>query len=137
MSNQLVWKEYNKKIKLINYYNKKYYNNNISKISDSEYDSLKKEILELERKHNFLNHKSSPSKVVGHKPSRYFKKIAHKVPMLSLGNAFTEDDLKNFEKKILNFLSQNDTHRSKDTCEKITPRLSCSNKKPLNPISRY
>ena len=126
MSNQLVWKEYNKKIKLINYYNKKYYNNNISKISDSEYDSLKKEILELERKYNYLNHKSSPSKIVGHKPSRNFKKIAHKVPMLSLGNAFTESDLKNFEKKILNFLSQNDNKNISYTSEPKIDGISAS-----------
>ncbi len=126
MSNQLVWKEYNEKIKLINYYNKKYYNNNISKISDSEYDTLKKEILELERKYKYLNHKSSPSKIVGHKPSRYFKKIAHKVPMLSLGNAFTENDLKNFEKKILNFLSQNDNKNISYTSEPKIDGISAS-----------
>ena len=42
MSNQLIQKEYNKKIKLINYYNKKYFKENISIISDFEYDLLKK-----------------------------------------------------------------------------------------------
>ena len=42
---------------------------------------------------------------VGFKPSKNFKKVDHKVPMLSLGNAFNKDDLINFEKKILNFLN--------------------------------
>ena len=47
--------------------------------------------------------KESPSLKVGFKPSKNFKKIKHKVPMLSLGNAFNEEDLKNFEKKIFKF----------------------------------
>jgi len=46
---------------------------------------------------------------VGFKPSKNFQKIKHKVPMLSLGNAFNEEDLKNFEKKIINFLNLEDT----------------------------
>ena len=45
MKDELTQKEYKKKIKLINYYNQKYYNDNISEISDSEYDELKKDIL--------------------------------------------------------------------------------------------
>ena len=53
MRNQLIWREYNKKLKLINYYNKKYYNENISEITDSEYDLLKQEIVYLEKKINF------------------------------------------------------------------------------------
>ena len=65
---------------------------------------LKKEIINLEKKYKFLNHKNSPSKVVGFKPSKNFKKIQHKVPMLSLSNAFDEEDLINFEKKIKNYL---------------------------------
>ena len=57
MRNQLIQKEYNKKVKLINYYNKKYYNDNISDITDSEYDLLKKEIIYLEKKNKFLKSK--------------------------------------------------------------------------------
>ena len=104
MNNELIQEEYVEKIKLFNHYNKKYYNDNISEISDSQYDYLKKEILLLEKKYDFLNHKSSPSKSVGYKPSKNFKKIQHKVPMLSLSNAFTKDDLDNFLKKIMNYL---------------------------------
>ena len=107
MSNQLIQKEYNKKIKLINYYNKKYYNENISEISDAEYDLLKKEVIDLEKKNKFLKSSISPSKTIGYKPSKNFEKSLHKVPMLSLSNAFSQEDLLNFEKKILNFLSQN------------------------------
>ena len=46
----------------------------------------------------------SPSKIVGFKPSKNFKKVKHKVSMLSLSNAFNEEDLINFEKKLLIFL---------------------------------
>ena len=98
---------YQKKIKLITKFNKSYYENSSSKISDGEYDELKKEILLLEQNNEFLKSKKSPSVVVGHKPSKNFKKDLHKVPMLSLSNAFTENDLLNFEKRILNFLSKN------------------------------
>ena len=106
MSNELIQKEYKKKIKSLVYYNKRYYNGNISEISDFEYDELKNEILNLEKKYKFLKSKDSPSIKVGFKPSKNFKKVLHKVPMLSLANAFSEEDLLNFEKKILNFLSQ-------------------------------
>ena len=106
MDENLLKKKYNQKIKLINYYNKKYYNDNLSEVLDSEYDTLKKEIVLLEEKFDFLRSKSSPSLIVGHKPSRYFKKVTHRVPMLSLANAFTEEDLINFEKKIMNFLNK-------------------------------
>ena len=76
----------------------------LSEISDAEYDTLKKEILSLEEKYEYLVSKDSPSKSVGFKPSKNFKKVQHRVPMLSLANAFSEEDLLNFEKKIRNFL---------------------------------
>ncbi len=106
MNKKLIRKEYKKKINLIKNLNQKYYDQNISEITDSDYDNLKKEILFLEKKYNFLSDKYSPSRSVGYKPSRNFKKVAHKVPMLSLGNAFSEEDLINFQKKILNFLDK-------------------------------
>ena len=99
MNENLIKKKYNKKIELLNHYNKRYYNDNISEVSDSFFDNLKKEIIDLETKYNFLKSKKSPQVQVGHKPSKNFKKVAHKVPMLSLANAFSEEDLKNFEKK--------------------------------------
>ena len=104
MKKDLIKKKYYEKVELINRYNKKYYDENISEISDDAYDYLKREILNLEIEYSFLKHKKSPSSSVGFKPSKNFKKVNHKVPMLSLSNAFDEDDLKNFEKKILNYL---------------------------------
>ena len=102
---------YKKKIKLFQSYNKYYYDKNAPKVSDKDYDELKKEIISLEKKYNFLKSKDSPSQIVGHKPSKNFKKDLHRVPMLSLANAFTEEDLINFEKKILNFLSKDKNYK--------------------------
>ena len=99
MNIDLVKKNYKEKIKLLNYYNKRYHDENKSEITDSEYDNLKKKILELEDKYKYLKSKNSPSKIVGYKPSKNFKKVFHRVPMLSLANAFGREDLINFEKK--------------------------------------
>jgi len=126
MNNELILKEYKKKIRLLNKYNRKYFNENLSVISDSEYDKLKKEIIDLEKKNKFLKSKDSPSRIIGFKPSKNFKKKQHKVPMLSLSNAFSEEDLKNFEKKILNFLSQSDNSNISYTAEPKIDGISAS-----------
>ncbi len=105
MNNILTKKNYLIKIKLLNKYNRFYYNQSNPLVSDKEYDKLKLNILEIEKKNPGFISKESPSIKVGFKPSKNFKKIRHKVPMLSLSNAFDEKDLKNFEKKIINFLS--------------------------------
>ena len=105
MDKKKIQIEYKEKIKLLKSYNKFYFENSKSAVSDDMYDELKKEILFLEEKYKFLFSKNSPSVTVGYKPSKNFNKVVHKVPMLSLGNAFSEEDLDNFEKKIKNFLS--------------------------------
>ena len=105
MKNENLKKKYQEKIKLLVKYNKYYYENNSPLIDDNEYDSLKIEILDLEKKNLFLKSKDSPSKNVGYKPSKNFVKVNHKVPMLSLSNAFDKNDLENFQKKIINFLN--------------------------------
>ncbi len=110
MNNKNIKKEYLEKIELIQKYNFFYYNNDKPVISDQEFDLLKKDIVDLEKKYQFLKSKYSPTRSVGFKPSKNFIKVKHKVPMLSLGNAFNEEDLKNFEKKIINFLSLKNTN---------------------------
>jgi len=106
MSKIKIQANYRNKIKLINKYNKFYYDKSKPIVSDKDYDQLKKDILNLELTYPYLTSENSPSKIVGYKPSKNFKKDLHRSPMLSLSNAFTEDDLINFEKKILNFLSK-------------------------------
>ena len=120
MQKKEIQKLYKKKIKLLTSYNKNYYDDNKPLVTDKEYDDLKKNIFILESKYSFLNSINSPSKVVGFKPSKNFQKIAHRVPMLSLANAFGREDLINFEKKIQNFLSKNnDFHLSYSAEPKI------------------
>ena len=106
MNKNKIRKIYKEKISYINKLNKFYFDKNKPLVSDLEYDDLKLEILKLESEHKFLKSKISPSQNVGYKPSKNFKKILHRAPMLSLANAFSENDLINFEKKILNFISK-------------------------------
>ena len=105
MNGKEVKIEYLKKIDLIQKYNKHYYDKDKPIVSDQIFDLLKKDIIDLEKEYKFLKSKHSPSKIVGFKPSKNFIKVKHRVPMLSLGNAFNEEDLITFEKKIINFLS--------------------------------
>ncbi len=126
MKDSLVRKEYSKKIKLFQKYSREYFSNNISLISDQEFDILKKDILDLEKKYAFLKNKNSPSLSIGSIPSKNFKKVKHKLPMLSLGNAFNESDLLNFEKKILNFLSFKKSQEIEYTAEPKIDGISAS-----------
>ena len=88
--------------------NKHYYLDDKPKISDSEYDKIKLEILKLEKKYPYLKNDESIDNIIGAKPSNKFKKIQHISPMLSLANAFDLNDMIEFKKKISNFLLIND-----------------------------
>ena len=89
-------KEYKKKINELKRHNKFYFDKNTPKISDHEYDNLKKEIIDLEKNNPFLKNANSPSNSVGYTPSKNFIKSNHRVKMLSLSNAFNREDLENF-----------------------------------------
>ena len=106
MDKKEIKEQYLKKINLVNKYNKYYYDNSKPLVNDKVYDELKNDILLLEKKYSFLKSKQSPSETVGYKPSKSFKKVLHRAPMLSLANAFSEEDLLNFEKRIINFISE-------------------------------
>ena len=98
MNKDLINKDYLVKIKLLKKYNYHYHDKDKPIITDQEYDYLKNEILDSEKKYKFLKSKNSPSQTIGFKPSKNCQKVKHKVEMLSLGNAFSDKDLKNFEK---------------------------------------
>ena len=104
--NKEVEKIYKRKIKEFQKHNKLYYDKSAPAISDREFDELKADIINLEKKYSFLRSTKSPSDSVGFKPSKNFAKFKHKVQMLSLSNAFDREDLINFEKKILNYLNE-------------------------------
>ncbi len=94
-----VENKYKKKIKEFEKHNQLYYDKSSPAISDKEFDKLKAEIVNLEKKYTFLASVKSPSNSVGFKPSKNFEKFRHNVQMLSLSNAFDRKDLINFEKK--------------------------------------
>ncbi len=106
MKESEIKKYYNKKIKELKKHNKLYFDDSAPKITDNQYDQIKKEIFDLEKKYSFLKSTSSPSNSLGYTPSKNFIKSKHRVKMLSLSNAFGKDDLENFEKKIFNYLNQ-------------------------------
>ncbi len=111
MVNKLtIIERYKKKIKLLNKHNKLYFNNDNPEISDSEYDNLKKEINDLEKNNIFLKKLKLNRTLVGSPPSNKFKKVKHLKPMLSLSNAFKKEDMKDFLKKINNFLNTKDNN---------------------------
>ena len=126
MNKKEIQDKYKQKIRSINRYNQSYYDESKPIILDSKYDELKKEILILEDKYKFLKSKDSPSTSVGYKPSKNFNKDKHKVPMLSLANAFTREDLINFEKKIINFLSKEKTFKISYSAEPKIDGISAS-----------
>lgn len=73
-------------------------------ISDSEYDRLFDELLEIEKNHPEWITADSPSQRVGAEPTEKFEHVEHRIPMLSLENAFTDQDLFDFEERLLRFL---------------------------------
>ncbi|MED5348791.1 MAG: NAD-dependent DNA ligase LigA [Pseudomonadota bacterium] len=86
---------------LINFHSHKYHSLDTPEIEDHEYDALFQELLQLEDRFPELLYDFSPSQRVGSKPLDGFKKIEHLIPMLSLENAFNQQDMEDFNKRIL------------------------------------
>ena len=80
MDKNKIKKEYNQKIQNLVKLNKNYYDLSKPLVNDYEYDQIKAEILSLEKQYNFLKSENSPSKVVGFKPSKTFKKVIKSAP---------------------------------------------------------
>ncbi len=85
---------------LLEKYNYEYYVQDNPSVSDAEYDRLMQELMALERDNPELQSPLSPSQRVGGMVQDEFKKVTHKRMMLSLANAFNEDDLRDFDRKI-------------------------------------
>lgn len=86
--------------RLLERYNYEYYNLDSPSVSDQEYDRLMNELILLEKKHPELKSSLSPTQRVGGAVLQEFKKVTHKRPMLSLGNAFNDEDLIDFDRKV-------------------------------------
>ncbi len=100
-----IEKRINELIDLINYHNEKYYNQDTPELSDYEYDNLMKELINLEQENPNLKRIDSPTSRVGGKPLDKFEQIIHKIPMLSLSNAYCDQDLKDFDKRVRDSVS--------------------------------
>jgi len=108
MKRKEIKKNYNNKINEVKKYNQAYFDYDKPLISDKDYDSIKQEIFEFEKKYTYLRNKNSPSNILGYAASNKFRKTKHLKPMLSLSNAFKKDDMKDFLSKISNFLNSKD-----------------------------
>ena len=139
MERKEVQKVYFKKINKLKKYDQAYFDNDNPIISDKDYDNVKAEILNLEKKYKYLKNKNSPSQKVGYKPSNKFKKIKHLKPMLSLSNAFEQTDMKDFLSKISNFLNKKDLNielSSEPKIDGISASLIYENGILVNGLSR-
>jgi DNA ligase (NAD+) len=85
-------------------HDKRYYQQDAPSISDADYDALRQRFNAIEQRFPELVTADSPSQKVGAAPSGRFKKVRHAVPMLSLDNAFTEQDVVDFVGRIVRFL---------------------------------
>ncbi|MEM6682019.1 MAG: NAD-dependent DNA ligase LigA [Pseudomonadota bacterium] len=92
----------------IAFHNARYHGQDAPVISDAEFDALVRRNTEIEAKFPHLVRADSPSKSVGSRASEKFKKVQHRVRMLSLGNAFNETDVREFEARIRRFLKLDD-----------------------------
>ncbi|MEK4439869.1 NAD-dependent DNA ligase LigA [Niallia sp. FSL K6-0077] len=85
---------------LLNQYGYEYYVLDNPSVPDSEYDALLNELIQLEEKFPSLKTNDSPSQRIGGEVLDMFSKVQHQKPMLSLGNAFNEADLRDFDRKV-------------------------------------
>ena len=92
----------------INHHNYRYYVLDDTEISDGEYDRLMVELRRLEEDHPSLVTPESPTQRVGASPADGFDQVQHRLPMLSLGNAFNEDDLQAWYRRVKGLLDDAD-----------------------------
>jgi len=92
----------------IEHHNHRYSVLNDPVISDSEYDRLFRQLVELEREYPELSSIDSPTQRVGSEPQERFRKVSHHAPMLSLANAFDADEVRAFYRRISNLLGTED-----------------------------
>lgn len=95
-----IKEEISKLVSLLNKYSYDYYVEDNPQISDTEYDTLYKQLEKLEEKHPEFILENSPTQRVGDKVLDEFEKITHKVPMLSLSNIFSTEDLREFDSRV-------------------------------------
>jgi DNA ligase (NAD+) len=107
-------------------HNRLYHSQDAPEISDAEYDALVRRNAELERQFPHLIRENSPSRTVGAAPAAHLSKVPHALPMLSLDNAFSDDEVPEFIRRVRRFLSLNEDEEVALTAEPKIDGLSCS-----------
>ncbi len=133
-------KEYKQKKKIFLDLNKNYYDLNKPVVDDASYDTLKKDLINFEEKNSDIISNNKIKNIVGYKPSDKFSKVKHDENMLSLDNAFTNEDIFDFYKKLNNFLNLNSDTRiellAEPKIDGISASLKYINGKYVQGISR-
>jgi DNA ligase (NAD+) len=107
-------------------HNRLYHSEDSPEISDAEYDALVRRNSELERQFPHLVRDDSPSRQVGAAPAAHLSKVRHALPMLSLDNAFSEEEVADFIGRVRRFLSLAPDEEVALTAEPKIDGLSCS-----------
>jgi DNA ligase (NAD+) len=100
MTDQAIKKEIENLCAQLNEHNYRYYVLDDPTISDSEYDQIFQKLTTLEKKHPELVTHDSPTQRVGAKPLKEFSEVNHEIPMLSLDNGFTDEDIRAFDQRV-------------------------------------
>ena len=107
-------------------HNRLYHSDDAPEISDSEYDALVRRNSELETSFPHLVRADSPSRIVGAAPAAHLSKVPHRLPMLSLENAFSESEVTDFIGRVRRFLNLADGDKVALTAEPKIDGLSCA-----------
>ena len=93
------------------YHNRRYYQLDAPEITDTQYDALMRELQTLEMQYPDLAAPDSPTRRVGAPPLDKFATVAHLTPMLSLANAFSAEEIREFDRRCRRFLGSDETIR--------------------------
>lgn len=106
MNEDQVLAEINELTSRLNHYNYQYYQKSVSEISDYEFDILLKKLEALEEKYPSLKRADSPTQRVGGAITKEFETVKHRYPMLSLGNTYSEEELRDFHNRIIKAIGE-------------------------------
>ncbi|MDX2113323.1 MAG: NAD-dependent DNA ligase LigA [Alphaproteobacteria bacterium] len=124
MNQDQAQREWHSLAEQIRHHDRLYYQHDAPEISDAEYDDLRKELEALEAQFPELKTKDSPSQQVGAPPLSKFAKVRHSVPMLSLSNAFTRQDVEDWQERMRRFLNLPEQETIDYICERKIDGLS-------------
>lgn len=126
MSEEEAAKELSRLAEILARANLAYHSKDAPDISDAEYDSLKRLNAAIEDRFPHLKRPDSPTDLVGARPSEKFAKVAHAVRMMSLGNAFEDEDVYDFDRSVKKYLGLDDEAPLEYTAEPKIDGLSLS-----------